>query len=130
MDLGEGSEIARHVLGNAEAFNAGKIRPLGKEKFTAYCKLERLIIKCSLPYIGGLQRVIRKCWEDIRCAAFENGLTVAAHCVWGYKVIREDASGGASQLLVQEGQATKKHHLRVSHPTDNEHLRSASTCCT
>lgn len=50
--------------------------------------------------------------------AFENGLTVAAHCVWGYKVQhpREDASGGASQLLVQGRAGNKKHHEGLATP--------------
>lgn len=91
-----------------------------KEKFTAYCKLKRLIIKGSLQRVGGLQWVIRKCWEDGMVPPQPSRMASrgAAHCVRGYKVQRprEDAFVGTSQLLVQGRASNEKHHEGLATP--------------
>lgn len=105
-----------------------------KEKFIAYCKLERLIIKGSLQCVGGLQWVIRKCWEDAMVPPQPSRMASrgAVHCVWGYKVQRprEDAFAGASQLLVQGRASNEKHQEGLATPQTTSISGLLSTCCT
>ena len=105
-----------------------------KEKFTAYCKLKSLIIKGSLQRMGGLQWVIRECWEEgaVPPQPLRMVSRGAAHCLRSYNVRRhrEDDFGGASQLLEQGRAGNKKYHEGLAIPQTTSISSLLSTCRT